>query len=357
MSSRGTAVALPALAGLVLAGCGVGASSSGPPSLQDIALQSGDVPSGFHHCSDFSGRYVSAFQHFHSPEEDQKYWETATNAGALDAWIEVYTGDQRNCNFYGTATNPVGVGGTLGAVQNLVFKYRDEASAHYAFTAGAFIPPVPASYISGKTPPLMGRAIRGTDTGLGTNSYVNIGDLLSYHFWEADWQNGNYIATLYAEATSNDAADTAAVAVNSRIPPPPAAPSAAATVSGSAAGAISGNNLTDVFGGEPGALVIFAFRQDGPRGYYFVKTVDGKRSYIIRNLPPGTYHVIAYENGSNNVLVGVYTRMVLCGYSPQQCKDHTLIDVTVRAGQTVTGINPNDYYINPKTVPAEPGTA
>lgn len=45
------------------------------------------------------------------------------------------------------------------------------------------------------------------------------------------------------------------------------------------------------------------------------------------------------------------------GYSPQQCKDHTLIDVTVGAGQTVTGINPNDYYIDPKKAPAEPGTA
>jgi len=229
MSSRKAVVALSALAGLALAGCGAG-GSSGPAGIQGIALQSGDVPAGFHHCSNFSGKYESIFPQFLGSGADQKSWDAATNAGALDAWIEVYSEAENTCSVYATATNPA-PGGTLGGFQNMVFKYRDEASAHKAFLAGAFIPPVPASHLSGRSQPLTGRAIRGKDTGLGVNSYVNIGTLLTYSFWQGAWQNGNYIATIYAQQVPNSAVDTAASQVNSRIPPPSAPPSPAATAS------------------------------------------------------------------------------------------------------------------------------
>ncbi len=60
---------------------------------------------------------------------------------------------------------------------------------------------------------------------------------------------------------------------------------------------------------------------------------------------PGTYHVVAYidEAPGRDTQPGLYSRYVLCGLRAT-CTDHTLIEVTVTAGETRNDIDPTDWY-------------
>jgi RES domain-containing protein len=94
------------------------------------------------------------------------------------------------------------------------------------------------------------------------------------------------------------------------------------------------------------AMYVTAF-QVGTQNYRYVITNAGQQTYEIEGLAPGTYHVVAYTVGGGSFpagLSGGYTQAVPCGLSAQ-CNDHTLIDVSVAAGQAVTGINPADWYL------------
>lgn len=73
----------------------------------------------------------------------------------------------------------------------------------------------------------------------------------------------------------------------------------------------------------------------------------GKR-YAIE-VPPGTYHVVAYiADRARGTSPGLYSRYVLCGLRAS-CTDHTLIEVTVAAGEVRNGIDPVDWYYGPGT--------
>lgn len=103
------------------------------------------------------------------------------------------------------------------------------------------------------------------------------------------------------------------------------------------------------------ALRIVAFSTNS-NAYYDVDTTQGAFSYELTNLPPGTYHVVAYVipgGGFNAGPAGGYSQMVPCGLQ-YGCTDHTLIDVVVTAGNTTSGVDPNDYYADPGTFPANP---
>lgn len=57
---------------------------------------------------------------------------------------------------------------------------------------------------------------------------------------------------------------------------------------------------------------------------------------------PGTYEVYAYlpEDPDRRAY---YNEFVTCGLSAE-CESHEVIEVTVAAGETVTGIDPQDWY-------------
>lgn len=126
--------------------------------------------------------------------------------------------------------------------------------------------------------------------------------------------------------------------------------------SGDQAGSISGT-LSYPSESLP-AMYVTAF-QAGTQNYRYVSTSDGQRAYQIDGLAPGTYHVVAYTIGSQSFpagLAGGYTRAVPCGLSVT-CSDHTMIDISVSAGQAITGINPADWYLVDDAFPPFPGPA
>jgi len=110
----------------------------------------------------------------------------------------------------------------------------------------------------------------------------------------------------------------------------------------------------------PPMRVVF-FTQDNAVVAY-TDTGKNQGTYLIE-LPEGTYHVVAYTYDPNATVVatvenldnsfgGGYTAAVPCGLSVD-CTDHTLLNVTVVAGQTINA-DPGDWYAPPGTFPSMP---
>jgi hypothetical protein len=120
-----------------------------------------------------------------------------------------------------------------------------------------------------------------------------------------------------------------------------------------ATGSISGTLGYPAEGIPPLKVVAF---EAGTANNYFVLTAQNQTSYQIDNLPPGTYHVVAYTTGGESWptgLAGGYTQSVPCGLSVD-CTDHSLIDVIVTAGQVSAGADPTDWYAPDGTYPPMP---
>jgi hypothetical protein len=97
-------------------------------------------------------------------------------------------------------------------------------------------------------------------------------------------------------------------------------------------------------------LRVAAFSVDG-YNYRYVDTMQNQATYQITGLAPGKYHVVAYiMDGS---YAGGYTYAVPCGLT-FECADHSLIDVTVTAGEDTPGIDPADWYAPEGTFPPMP---
>ncbi len=102
------------------------------------------------------------------------------------------------------------------------------------------------------------------------------------------------------------------------------------------------------------ALRIYAIAVDG-KSHYSVASARKQPKFSIRDLPPGQYFVVAYPvaKGDTPAEAGGWTRFVQCGMSVQ-CKDHSLVPVTVTAGGTATGVNVADWYAQAGSLPPEP---
>lgn len=116
---------------------------------------------------------------------------------------------------------------------------------------------------------------------------------------------------------------------------------------------VSGGTITGKFGypaeGHP-AVTIYAVNRSDRSVYYTVhldKSAESFVTYTITGIRPGTYNAFAKADGSAS-FGGAYTAYVACGLRAQ-CTDHTLIDVTVRAGETTSGVDVTDWYATPGT--------
>jgi hypothetical protein len=102
-------------------------------------------------------------------------------------------------------------------------------------------------------------------------------------------------------------------------------------------GAISGNILFQ--DGEPPGLRVVAFNTDTTY-WYWVFTRAGQSAYSLAELPPGTYHVVAYTDDGQ-----------AAGHASS---NHTLIDVLVKPGETTQGIDINDWDAPADSFPDDP---
>lgn len=92
---------------------------------------------------------------------------------------------------------------------------------------------------------------------------------------------------------------------------------------------------------------VVAFRVEDLDTYFITEVTSGS-SYTLE-VSPGTYYLLAYlispeDLGATPGLAGAYSEMVPCGLSAG-CEDHSLIPVSVAAGETVAGIDPVDWYL------------
>jgi len=77
---------------------------------------------------------------------------------------------------------------------------------------------------------------------------------------------------------------------------------------------------------------------------------SGKYTYKLR-VPAGSYYVFAtLVNGGEPTedmrgYKAYYSEFVKCGLKVE-CPSHERLKVTVRAGQTLAGINPGDWYVD-----------
>jgi hypothetical protein len=93
--------------------------------------------------------------------------------------------------------------------------------------------------------------------------------------------------------------------------------------------------------------------EDG--SYYYIDTTLNTFEYLLE-VPAGTYNVIAYvlpAEGLPSDYAGGYTQMVPCGLA-YGCDDHSLIPVTVEAGNTRSDIDPGDWYATAPAFPPMP---
>ncbi len=101
----------------------------------------------------------------------------------------------------------------------------------------------------------------------------------------------------------------------------------------------------------PSQAIIAYVAGGSPQDYYYMITAEGTASYQLDNLPPGNYFVVAYVIGGG--LSAGYSQAVPCGLSVD-CGDHSLISVTVIAGQVTQGVNPQDWYAPEGSFPVYP---
>jgi hypothetical protein len=91
-------------------------------------------------------------------------------------------------------------------------------------------------------------------------------------------------------------------------------------------------------------IVAFLYGTDT---YYSVDTELNQTSYKLDGLEEGNYHIVAYTSGSDTFpagLSGGYTQASVCGMQ-ETCTDHSLVNVSVDAGQLVEQANIYDWLI------------
>lgn len=95
-------------------------------------------------------------------------------------------------------------------------------------------------------------------------------------------------------------------------------------------------------------------RVDDPSLYRVVHIrpapVPGMRQYTIAAVEPGTYVALGYLTPDH---VGAFTPAVACGLGAA-CGDHSLVRVTVGAGETVSGVDVLDWSVPRGSYPAQP---
>lgn len=103
-------------------------------------------------------------------------------------------------------------------------------------------------------------------------------------------------------------------------------------------------------GGIP-ELEVYAFDAMDEKKFYMIQTKANQTEFVIEGVNPGKYHVVAYTKDA--ALSGAYSKMVPCGLSVD-CKDHSMIDVMVQAGEVTSKVEVKDWYAPEGSFPKKP---
>ncbi|HEY5571520.1 MAG TPA: hypothetical protein VIK64_00780 [Anaerolineales bacterium] len=98
-------------------------------------------------------------------------------------------------------------------------------------------------------------------------------------------------------------------------------------------------SISYIEGQESPGLRVVAFSQD-TEYWYWVYTQPGQTTYTLTDLPPGTYHLVAYDGEGR---AGAYAN-----------SNHDLTDVVVNSGETTPGVNITDWQAPHDTFPPDP---
>ena len=103
-------------------------------------------------------------------------------------------------------------------------------------------------------------------------------------------------------------------------------------------------------------LALIAIRAEEPGIYRVLHTQrapPGPTSYAMAAVEPGVYVVVAFVEGQGSALEAAHTAAVRCGLGAN-CADHSVVRVTVRAGETVAGIDVTDWSSPVAAFPQRP---
>jgi hypothetical protein len=161
-------------------------------------------------------------------------------------------------------------------------------------------------------------------------------------------------------ASCSPTAPTTEASASEVAPPPGGTAGATATASAATGGRGTIEGRVSYPAGSRPTLEVYAIDVNDDSRWFAVEVPgtetpghDPQGHYSL-DVDPGTYHVIAYPVGEGDQFAGLYSEMVPCGLSVG-CTDHTLIPVTVAAGETVTGVDPGDfYYASDQDIPDRP---
>lgn len=148
-------------------------------------------------------------------------------------------------------------------------------------------------------------------------------------------------ATLTVIAIEGEAQETQTAPTAIDSPTPEATPTTTTTPEGTITGQLS-------YPSEflpPQRVVAF---EANDNSVYFSTEVSSDSTYTL-TVPPSTYVILSYlidpaDLGAQPGLAGAYSEAVLCGLEAG-CDDHSLVPVVVNPGETVTGIDPADWYL------------
>jgi hypothetical protein len=180
---------------LVVAACG-GSNLPGGVGVADVAVQSSDLPKNLVKC-DGSGD-IDTFLNAVKTKDPTTYtstkaeWDSAKSHGATSAYVVFYSDKAADCANIQNSSNGDLASATYPLVINFVIQFKDETTAAKGYTTESIFGFSESTISStGGT-----GVVKGTATGLTTNSITLTIAIGNQSFYVAVWQNKTFMVIL-----------------------------------------------------------------------------------------------------------------------------------------------------------------